>query len=171
MNTAFEDEQGVQIRVKPKLNWIRLVVLPVGLGLWMNGLIQRVIQQRPIFGESFFEIFASLVTLLGVLCGVLLFLWQILGSEAVTVTGNEIVLRMALHRFGFDRKYPVSECKRLRAESDSKSNFPSRWEIWGRGASFVYDNRRVYFCVDMSAEEASPCVDAILKRFPLLGAE
>ncbi len=97
-------------------------------------------------------------------------LWQLMGTEIVTVRGQTFYSRRDIGGFGFDKEYQLAKMRDLcvRPVETGSLEFSSVLQLWGIGGgviAFSYGERTYRLGAGLDEAEARQVVTAIQQRY------
>ena len=131
--------------------------------------LQLLNGDAPPEGELFMLVWFGVWTLGGVFALYAL-LWQVIGKEIITVTGQRFTTRRDIGGFGFDRHYDLLQMKDLRIDLPQFNpiDVSSSLQLWGIGGgviAFEHGATSYRFGAGLDDTEAKEVVTVIKKRF------
>jgi hypothetical protein len=174
-STISDTAAGVLVATPARKSWFILLFMPVWLIGWAVGGVSaasELLSTNAMAGEQqlFLIAWLALWTVFGLLA-LVLFLWTLIGIEAITVGSQSVTIRRYVLGLGPTREYDLSHIRRLRVASDSFNFFDPRMALrfWGLGGgpiAFDYGSATIRFGGGVDEAEANRIVATIINRFP-----
>jgi hypothetical protein len=146
----------VSVVVRPTLNFLLLVFIPVWLAIWLSAIskIYRTAQPQSIVTIVFFGMAALLIAYA--------WLWNLAGREEIEFAINGLEYKRVLFGLSYSRVFRMSKIANPRFENsrrNGKSRTPS-------GIGFSYDGSKVRICDDLTQRAAKEIVATVLQEIP-----